>query len=185
MKNSLWALFYCLSLLLPNHITAQEITIHKAIQYHDIARAGDKESIEQAVASFTKLLQQSPKDPLVLAYLGSSYALLARESSAVADKVRFTNRGLRYLDQSVVIAPEDVTVRLIRGTVSSNLPALFSREASAIEDFLYLDSIYSSQPNVSLAHSMIDIYTKLVDLVPEQKEHWEAKIQEAQKRANQ
>ena len=183
--TSMLVLAFFVSLLLSSLTLANEITISEAIKYHDAGRTGDNESTEKSVSAFKKLLEKSPENPLLLAYLGSSYALTARDSSAVVDKVRFTNRGLRYLDKAVVLAPEDFVVRLIRGTVSSQIPAMFGRKEVVIEDFLLLDKIYSSNPNNKRAQSMVDVYQQLSKLLPAQKDNWAKKLQEVRSRVNQ
>ena len=86
--------------------------------------------------------------------------------------MRYTNRGLRFLDQAVTLAPNDFAVRVIRANVANNLPELFGRQATAIEDGLVLDKMFSAAQSPAMAPAMIRIYEILGDIAPEQGD-WE------------
>ncbi|WP_160116650.1 hypothetical protein [Pseudovibrio ascidiaceicola] len=154
------------------------VTFESAKSLHDKAREGDEEAAEQAVDAFTSLVKAEPKNALALAYLGSSYAISAREASVVTNKIRYTNRGLRYLDQAIVLAPQNFVVRLIRANVTSNLPSMFGRGDTALEDMLLLDQLYSAAPTPRLAGPMLGIYAKLEDAAPKESD-WADKAAQA------
>lgn len=151
----------------PAYAATQE-TLTDAIALHDAGRAGDFDATKQAVAALKSLAKTDPANPHVSAYLGSSYAIMARDARSVTDKIRFSNRGLRYLDQAVVMAPDDFVVRLVRASVTASLPPMFGRTESAVEDMMVLDRIFTQAQAPSMAVPMGDIYDHLARLAPEQ-----------------
>lgn len=140
----------------------QSAASRAAIALHDAARAG-KGDPGAAVAASEAVTEAEPDNALAWAYLGSSYAISAREAGSVTDKIRFTNRGLRYLDQAVDMAPQDPVVRLIRASVLPNLPAMFGRSEMAQADMLEMDRLYSAAPDPALAGPMVRIYAALAE----------------------
>lgn len=153
--------------------------IASAIELHNAGRAGDTAATQQAIDVFTALMAADPSNVEAIAYLGSSYALSARDSKAVVDKIRYTNRGLRFLDQAVAAAPNDFTVRMIRGNVTASLPAMFGRDATTVEDFMALDQMFSAAQVPSMAPPMVGVYAQLVKLAPDMGD-WQVKLTAAQ-----
>ncbi len=149
-----------------------------AIALHNAARDGTGAAAD-AVDALTALTGAEPQNAVALAYLGSSYAISARDAGSVTDKIRFTNRGLRQLDEAVALSPDDIVVRLVRANVQKNLPAMFARSERLVEDMLALDKIYSAAPSPALAAPMIDIYAALAETQPDQAD-WAAKLAAAQ-----
>lgn len=161
---------------------ASQTSMESAIALHDAGRAGDKEATEQAVKMFQGLMKAEPGNAMAVAYLGSSYAITARNSRSVSDKVRYTNRGLRFLDQAVTMAPDNFVIRLIRANVAWNLPSMFGRAETAIEDGIVLDKIFSAAQAPSMAQHMVGIYEMLNEAAAEQGE-WAEKAAGARKLA--
>lgn len=178
LYSFVFVLFF--SLISATQISNAQTTVifESAKALHDQAREGDEEAAEQAVDAFTNLVKAEPNNALALAYLGSSYAISAREASVVTNKIRYTNRGLRYLDQAVTLAPQNFVVRLIRANVTANLPSMFGRGDTALEDMLLLDQLYSAAPTPRLAGPMLGIYAKLEDAAPK-KSDWAGKAAQA------
>jgi len=164
--------------IVPTSAIAAPVDVSSAIKLHNASRDGDTDATQQAVAAFTALLADNSDDPQTLAYLGSSYALTARDASSVVDKIRFTNRALRFLDQAVNMAPSDFTVRIIRGSVTSNLPAMFGRADSTVADYIALDQMFSVTQAPSMAPAMIQVYSQLAELAPGQ-DDWGLKLDAA------
>ena len=157
---------------------AENPLLEDAIALHDDGRDGNTKAVAEAITLFKQIIKAEPKNAKAIAYLGSSYAITARDSKEVADKMRYTNRGLRFLDQAVALAPNDFAVRVIRANVANNLPELFGRQATAIEDGLVLDRMFSAAQSPAMAPAMIRIYEILGDIAPEQGD-WESKSAEA------
>jgi hypothetical protein len=65
--------------------------------------AGDGGASERANAQFQKLLEAEPTNPLYLAYLGSTFALMGRDAWAPWNKLRHTEKGLALLDKGLAL----------------------------------------------------------------------------------
>ena len=148
--------------------------LEDAIALHDDGRDGNTKAVAEAITLFKQIIKAEPKNAEAIAYLGSSYTITARDSKEVVDKMRYTNRGLRFLDQAVTLAPNDFAVRVIRANVANNLPELFGRQATAIEDGLVLDKMFSAAQSPAMASPMVGIYEILDDIAPEQGD-WKSK----------
>ncbi len=138
----------------------------EGIVFHDAAVEGDEDAAETAVEALERYLKRFSKDGEARAYLGSAYAMMGRDASSVANKVRYANRGLRHLDRALEAAPRAFAVRLIRANVNSGLPEMFDRADAALEDMLALDEIYRAEPSPGLAGMMVEIYEALQSRAP-------------------
>jgi hypothetical protein len=156
--------------------------LEQAISFHNAGRDGDVSATPQAVKILEGIVKDEPKNVLANTYLGSSYALTARDASNVTDKIRFTNRGLRYLDLAVSIAPEDFVARIVRVSVSKNLPEMFGRSDMVVEDLMVLDKIFSVSQSPMQAAYMVNVYEDLAERAPQQG-NWEEKKMAAQELA--
>ena len=139
----------------------------QGIALHYRAVEGDEDAAERAVAQLERYLEQFAKDSEARVYLGSAYAMMARDASSVVNKTRYANRGLRHLDRALDAGSREFTVRLIRARVNSSLPAMFDRGGAALEDMLALDEIYRVEPSPGMAREMIRIYEELQRRAPD------------------
>ena len=146
--------------------------IESGIGFHSAGLDGDKQSVDKAIECLEGLEQQSPEDARVLAYLGSSYSLKARDSDEVADKMRFTNFGLDSLDYAVELAPNDFEIRVIRWKVNAALPSLFSRDKHLVQDLHKLDAIFQKVQSPRMAGLMISAYAALAEIEPDKAAMW-------------
>lgn len=149
-------------------VAAAQANMPAAIALHNAGRDGDTDATEQAVAAFNALIKTQPGNAKAVAYLGSSYALTARDARSVTDKIRYTNRGLRFLDQAATMAPNDFVVRIIRANVTGALPAMFGRTETTVEDMLTLDQMFTRAQSPAMAGPMVGIYAQLVEIAPDQ-----------------
>lgn len=108
------------------------------IAYHQLALMKKNGASEQAVEYLEKYRKSSPDDMVSLAYLGSSYAMLARDSSAVFKKVTNVNKGLGLLDKAVNALPNDYIPRIIRASVTYSIPGMFNRSKTSFADYEFL-----------------------------------------------
>ena len=138
----------------------------QGIELHYEALEGDDDASGKAVDHFERYLKRFPDDAEARAYLGSAYALMARDASSVVNRTRYANRGLRHLDRALDQAPQAFVVRLIRANVNSELPKMFKRGGAALQDMLALDDIYRAKPSPRLAREMVTIYEALQRRAP-------------------
>jgi tetratricopeptide (TPR) repeat protein len=75
-------------------------------------------------------------------------------------KLLYLNQGIKELDEAVNIAPEDITVRMIRANNSLALPAFTKRIDIAISDFEYLIKL-SKKKKAFPKELLLQIYSGL------------------------
>ena len=139
----------------------------QGIESHDQALEGDEEATGKAVDLLERYLKRFSNDGEARAYLGSAYAMMARDASSVVNKTRYANRGVRHLDRALDVAPRSFAVRLIRANVNSSLPKMFGRGDAALRDMLALDEIYREAPSPVMARGMVGIYEELQRRAPD------------------
>lgn len=133
------------------------------IASHQLAWLRVDSASEDAVKYLKRASALNPADAELLAYLGSAHAMLARDSSLTVNKVGNTNKGLALLDRAVRRAPDNLTVRIIRGSVAYELPPMFSREKTAQDDYLFV--VKAAQAGARVAPERLsEIYYKLGQL---------------------
>ena len=141
--------------------------LQQAIELHDAAWKGEGSTLEPALELLQELHSEQPDNPHVLAYLGSVYAISARDSWNILTKSRHGNKGLEFLDQAMAIASNDKVVRLLRARVHLAMPAFLGRRDEALDDLIALDRIFRANPTAEFAEEMIEFYRILADEAPD------------------
>lgn len=109
------------------------------ILYYDLAIQDTPSANSKAQVYFEQYLQaQSQPDSMILALLGSTKTMRARESESIGDKVKWVNQGIADLNEAVMLAPSNVQVRLLRIRVFSQLPDMFKKKVVVLKDIAYL-----------------------------------------------
>lgn len=139
------------------------------IASHQLALLKVDSASEDAVQYLKRASSMSPADTELLAYLGSSHAMLARDSSLTVNKISNTNKGLALLDRAVRREPDNLSIRIIRGSVAYELPLMFSREKTAQDDFLFVLKAVKAGANVAPLR-LSEIYFKLGQLAAKRKQ---------------
>lgn len=106
--------------------------------YHNQGKAGDEDAVEKGFLYLDKALELDPSNALALAYRGSLWTMRGRDAWWPFTKMKHVEKGIDELDKAVEIAPDDVGVRFLRGINSLNLPSMFKRLPTALQDFAYL-----------------------------------------------
>lgn len=119
----------------PHDITA---LLNLGIAYHNDGASGNKESVEKGFACLDTLLALDPTNAMALAYRGSLWTMRGRDAWWPFTKMSDVDKGIDELDKAVDLAPENVSIRLVRGINSVRLPSMFKRLGIAIKDFYYL-----------------------------------------------
>jgi len=116
-----------------------ESRLAEAIGDHNAGVAGNKAAVQRAQAQFQSLREQYPDNATVLAYSGSTLALMARDALKPVERLDLAKQGLALLDQAVAAAPGEPSFRMLRGKIAFRLPeAIFHRTETAIEDYVVL-----------------------------------------------
>ena len=121
------------------------------IVYHSMALKDSKAYAKKAIRYLEEANQKKPEDAEVLCCLGSTYTLLAKDSSDLSSITSNTNKGIGLMDKAVRMDPDNISVRMIRANNSKNLPKFLNRRSVAYEDFEYLEGLFKKKPDISPA----------------------------------
>ena len=159
-------------------------SLAEAIALHDAARDGDEEAVEPAIEMLTVLNRADPENVEVIAYLGSSYALVARDETGWFARWHNGRKGLKLLDQALERAPKNFTVRMVRAWVYDAMPTFLGYADDAIEEMLALHRIFSSidTPSKNMAAAMVTFYEHLIANAPDRGD-WENWLKRAREDA--
>ncbi|WP_208607690.1 hypothetical protein [Paenibacillus pectinilyticus] len=138
----------------------------QAIQLHMDGVAGNVAAVQEAYGLLEQLRADYPSNPLVDAYYGSTMILIARDKTKALEKLKWSNQGLKILDNSVAADSQDSTIRLLRGKASYNLPEkYFQRAKTVIEDYTFLlnkqDDMLNTDGQLQLIYELGDAYTRI------------------------
>lgn len=140
-----------------------ELILVEAVRDHNQARDGVKGLAAEVISRLEEAESDIAQDhPVLLVYLGSAYTLMGRDSESVSNAIRFTNRGIRIMNEAVEIAPKNFAVLAVRAFNNINLPAMFGRRESAISDMKELIALYEKKP---LSSRQLDVKSALEILI--------------------
>jgi tetratricopeptide (TPR) repeat protein len=112
--------------------------IKLGIVYHDQGVAGNDDAVDKGFTCFDKVLVLDPTNAVALAYRGSLWTLRARDAWWPFTKMKDVDKGVDEMDKAIDLASDNITVHLVRGINSVNLPSMFHRLPVALKDFDYL-----------------------------------------------
>ncbi|MCW2276753.1 hypothetical protein [Heliophilum fasciatum] len=117
--------------------------ITEGIRLHDLAAEGAAYAAAPAHKALQKAYELAPNQPLLLGYLGSATALLARYALEPSTQFGNTIQGMRMLKEAIEKEPSNMTLRWLRGRLTAHLPETFFPMAQkTIEDFQLLLKSY-------------------------------------------
>jgi hypothetical protein len=99
---------------------------------------GDRKETKALTADLERWMKDEPNNYLLMAYLGSAYALDSRDSWIGPGKLSFLKKGSKALDDAVAGDPSNPAIRLLRAMNYYELPAIFGKHRAAHDDFNYL-----------------------------------------------
>jgi tetratricopeptide (TPR) repeat protein len=99
------------------------------------AQRGNGEALSKAEEYLDRALSMAPDNPQILVLHGSMLVLKGRDAKLPLMKMRYVQNGLKEMDRAVELAPKDFEVRYVRGVYALNLPDIFERSGTAVEDF--------------------------------------------------
>lgn len=115
-----------------------EPLISQIVVRYQKAWAGDKKETKALTADLERWTKDEPSNYLLLAYLGSAYALDSRDAWIGPGKLSYLKKGDKALDDAVKDDPSNPAIRLLRAMNYYELPAMFGKHRAAHEDFQYL-----------------------------------------------
>jgi len=124
-------------------ITSSDIQKLKilGIAYHNLATLKVKDTPRKAAAYLQEVYSLSPNDDEVQAYLGSATTMIGRDSWNVLTKIGTVNKGIKMIDDAVVMMPDSIVIRMVRANNSLDLPDIFKRKEIARKDFQHLEML--------------------------------------------
>jgi hypothetical protein len=99
---------------------------------------GDKKETKALTADIERWMKDEPNNYLLMAYLGSVYALDSRDSWIGPGKLDYLKKGEKDLDAAIAGDPSNPAIRLLRAMNYYELPAIFGKHRAAHDDFSYL-----------------------------------------------
>jgi hypothetical protein len=116
-----------------------EQRLEEAIRLHKAGNEGDTAAVQEAHRLLGQLREENPGNPLADAYHGAVMNLIARYNTKPLERLYWSRRGLKLLDQAVAADPNNDKIRLLRGKVAYTVPEKhFHRTATAIEDYTFI-----------------------------------------------
>lgn len=158
---------------------AAQVATAKDLFYKAVA--GDLDSLPLSLQMFREMGGGDSADPQVVAYTGAAMLLKASHASLL-EKGGLANEGLSLEDKAVVLAPNDLEVRLLRGVTGYKLPRFMGRSATAAADLAYVAKVAEQAVN----DGRLDRRAAAADLVyygKELEDHYDAAGAEAAWRA--
>lgn len=122
--------------------------------------AGDKNATQPAIEKFSMLVEQNPAQPLYRVYLGSTYALRARDAWMPWTKLRNVEKGLEMIDKALLMLTPEHDEQRLRGSIVSTETRLV-----AVSTFLRVPGFMNRrQPAKDLLRETLD--TPVFDASP-------------------
>ena len=148
-------------------------SLKDALKLHDDAQNGDIRAIRPTIMALRRLRREDPWHAESAVYLGSAYAIAARDGWFGLSRLVDVARSVHHLNTALDFAPDNFEVRMVRASVQSNMPRIFRRRGAAIEDAIVLDQMFRQikDPPPAIASRMLPIYDFLARTAPE-KGNW-------------
>lgn len=141
----------------------------------------DNKAREEAIKLLDLYLSKN-KDPILLAYLGMNYSLIARDSMNPVVKINYSNKAIDIFNKAVEMAPNDWYVRFLRGNVFFNFPSFFNVGNKVKEDFFYLEDVIDKKGFFPGPSVLISVYYYLGEIykgdgkISRSIEYWEKAV---------
>jgi hypothetical protein len=121
--------------------------IVQVVARYEKAWGGDKKEVKSLTTDLERWTKDEPQNYLLLAYLGSAYALDSRDAWIGPGKLTYLRQGDAALDSAVKGDPSNPGIRLLRAMNYYELPAMFGKHKAANDDFhILIRQIEGRQP---------------------------------------
>lgn len=142
--------------------TDKDALLREGIRLHDLGVRGNKAAAQRAYELIKQAFELDSDDPLIRAYFGSATALTVRNDADTSTTFRQVIQAMIHLNTAVKWAPDDETVRLLRGYLCFKLPeTMFHLTKTAIEDFEFLRTAYKGKRGSAARQSLVRILKDL------------------------
>jgi len=118
----------------PNYLKNPDLIKELGILLYYLSTEEEKH-LEQSKTCFEGLKTLKPEWTTIAdAYLATLTALQAKYTMWPIKKLSYANTALSQLDKCVQKSPQNIEVLYLRATLCHNLPALFNRKNTAVQD---------------------------------------------------
>ena len=100
----------------------------------------DKEAVIKAEHYLERLIEINNENSLALVYYGSIITMKARDA-VFWNKIKFVKQGIEQMDKAVRLDPDNLEVRLVRGSNSVAMPKMMNRLSVALTDFKHIEKL--------------------------------------------
>lgn len=106
--------------------------------------------VEVSEKIFFDLMLSQKKDVEVLCWYGSTLTKLALFVNSPIEKIEYVNKGIQKIEQAYTLAPNNLTIRLIRSQNYASLPNFFQKTDIAYFMMLELIDDYKNKRNTEV-----------------------------------
>lgn len=144
------------------------------IIYHIKALKDADHNVAMTIEYLSRAREIDQSDMEVLCYLGSATTMLAKKTWNPVKKMKYINKGTGYMDKAVRLAPDNITVRVVRAQNAMKLPAFMDRKKLAKTDLEHVNAMAQHNPD-DLALILPKLYRNLAAVYNELGDHERAK----------
>lgn len=114
---------------------------------YQMSMKGDKALLKESVKLLKKATKLDPQNSIAFCWYGSAFLSQARYIKFTPFKSYYVVAGLKEMDKGIELDEMNVESRFIRGQTCLQIPTLFGRLGTAIEDFEKLQQIMTNAPD--------------------------------------
>ena len=121
-----------------------DVLLEAGIACHDLANSCSGKAANLSEKYLGTLLDEQPRHGLAMVYYGSLMSINARDVGAPWEKMEFMDKAFSKMDKAVLLYPDNMHIRLVRGVNHCYLPEMFNRLDIALEDLNHIESLVSA-----------------------------------------
>ena len=117
----------------------QNVDILRAlgVSYHKTGEAGDADAVVKSIEFLEKAAKLKPDDNEIKAWLGSAMSMRARDV-VFWEKMNYSNKGTALMDAAISAEPDNITIRLIRGSNYLYAPSFLGKDNIVVSDLEFI-----------------------------------------------
>ncbi len=130
-----------------------------AYQLLQKSRNGDASAQKELVTTLEKYTEEHTDNLFAQMLLGEAYLMEARDAKENWDKMKWTNKGMQYMDKAVQNSPNDYLMRIERGITYFYMPEMLKKGQASRSDFeLLVTVIEKEKDEYFIAHPDSSLY---------------------------
>lgn len=121
-----------------------EENLRNALTEFQAARKGNESATKRTYSRLRDLMKKEGESNLLLSFLGSTTAMMARHASLPWKKLSLAKEGSKLMDKAVQNAPKDIMIRLVRAHTYLYFPSNMGKDPNLRDDVKFLESAYQA-----------------------------------------